>query len=210
VKTIIRETCVESREEIDTAARGGAQRIELCSCLELGGLTPPLDLADYAISKNLEVAAMIRTNGTFAASAGELEKMKSETGIFRESGVKALVLGFLTGNGEIDFAAIKSLIALAGDKQLVFHMAFDEIPAEKQMPAIDALAELGFARILTKGGRGKAINNIERLKTLNEYAAGKITILCGGGVTDGNYMELAGKTSITQFHGRKLGCGYVE
>ena len=204
MKKIIRESCVESREEIDAAANGGADRIELCSRLDVGGLTPSLDMANYAISKNLEVAAMIRSNGTFAASAAELETMKSQMRELKALPVKAFVFGFISG-GDIDFALVDALASESGGKELVFHMAFDEINEEKQAAAIDALAERGFARLLTKGGKGKAAENIKRLKKLHEYAEGKIVILCGGGVTDDNFMELAEKTGINQFHGRKLG-----
>jgi len=205
MKKIIREACVERREEIDAAANGGAGRIELCSHLDVGGLTPSLDMADYAIAKNLEVAAMIRSNGTFTASAVELETMKSQMRELKTLAVTAFVFGFLSGSGDIDFELVDALVAESGGKELVFHMAFDEIDEEKQAAAIDALAERGFARILSKGGQGKAAENIQRLKKLHEYAKGKIVILCGGGVTDDNFMELAEKTGISQFHGRKLG-----
>jgi copper homeostasis protein len=201
---IIREACVETREEINRAASGGADRIELCARLELGGLTPSFEMLEYALSKNLSVAAMIRLKEGFSTNSKDLELMQSAIRAFQKTEVEGFVFGFLTEDRKIDFSALKTLLAESGKKSAVFHMAFDEISESEQFAAIDALSELGFARVLTKGGSGKALDNVERLKALHEYAEGKITILCGGGVTDENYKELALKTGITQFHGRKL------
>ena len=205
---IIREACVETKEDIDCAQKGGADRIELCAALELGGLTPSVEITEYALSKNLKIAAMIRLRSDFSASSQDIETMRGQIrnfqSIFSGRGIEAFVFGFLTSGKEIDFSAVKLLLGEIEKRNAVFHMAFDEIPDSKQFSSIDTLAELGFSRILTKGGTGKALNNIERLRALNDYARGKITILCGGGVTDENYAELSAKTGITQFHGRKL------
>jgi copper homeostasis protein len=209
VKKLIRETCVESEEEIDIAKKGGADRIELCANLEIGGTSPAPSIADYAISRNLEVAVMIRVREGFLAVAEDIEIMKNQIRVFNETRIKAFVFGFLNKDGEIDFPAMKSLIEEVKGKELVFHMAFDELGEKQQFAAINSLSELGFARILTKGGKRKATNNVKNLKALREYAEDKIVILCGGGVTDNNYEDLAFKTGITQFHGRKLGLRLV-
>jgi copper homeostasis protein len=209
---IIRESCVETVLEIDNAAAGGADRIELCSNLEVGGLTPTADMVRYAaIEKKLNVAAMIRRDGSFYAG-GQIDSLRDDIKSVTGAGASGLVFGFLTPDGCLDMDAIKALVTEArsdvsggGKKELVFHMAFDSIPPRLQFDAIDTLAALGFSRILTKGGQGKAADNTARLKELNRRAQGKITILCGGGVTDDNYLKIAGLTGITEFHGRKLG-----
>ncbi|MDR2521236.1 MAG: copper homeostasis protein CutC [Spirochaetaceae bacterium] len=221
----VKEACVETREAIAAAASGGAHRVELCSRLDLGGLTPPPDLVRYAREKNLAAAAMVRRRADFlAGTQAERAALAADAVLMLESGADALVMGFLDGGGLPDFAALDEITAAASAAlaasaaragggapecsvpEFVFHMAFDAIPAAAQFAALDALALRGFCRILTSGGpSGKALDNTARLKALHDYAAGRITILCGGGVTDGNYREIARRTGIREFHGRRLG-----
>jgi copper homeostasis protein len=201
---LIREACVETREEIDAAAHAGADRIELCARLDLGGLTPEPAMAQYALSRNLSVAAMIRLHDGFSTTHDELPVLAAMIHELEPLAISAFVFGFLTEDKHPDVKALKYLALSSGLKEKVFHMAFDEIALEEQFSAIDTLSALGFTRILTKGGAGKASDNIEWLARLAEYAEGKIEILCGGGVTDANYEDIARKTGISQFHGRKL------
>ncbi|MDR2864577.1 MAG: hypothetical protein LBV68_03085 [Spirochaetaceae bacterium] len=232
---ILREACVETQAEIDAAAFAGADRIELCSRLDIGGLTPPLEMAEYALSKKLNVAVMIREAEGFSVSDG-IARLKAQMNAFCDTGIDAFVFGFLTlpkpcalseenaalnVSGEykktsgstqsvkIDIDAVSELCAAAGGRETVFHMAFDELAQDAHFDAIDTLVRLGFTRVLTKGGHGKAEDNIAQLKRLNDYAASKpgFSILCGGGVTDGNYLTIAAKTGIRQFHGRRLAIG---
>jgi copper homeostasis protein len=204
---LIREACVETRAEIDAASSAGADRIELCSRLDLGGLTPKPEMVEYALSKNLSVAAMIRLRDGFSVTQDELPLLAAMIHDFAGLSIGGFVFGFLTEDGHPDVDALAPLVLASGKKEKVFHMAFDEIAQEKQFDAIDTLSALGFTRILTKGGTGKAALNIDRLMRLARYAEGKIAILCGGGVTDANYEEIARKTGIKQFHGRKLAMG---
>ncbi|MDR1467981.1 MAG: hypothetical protein LBT00_01665 [Spirochaetaceae bacterium] len=214
----IREACVETRDEIDGAVRGNADRIELCSRLDLGGLTPSAEMVAYARAQKLNVAAMIRRNEGFTAAPEDGDGLKEDIRAMFRSGANGLVFGYVSG-GRLDLATIHALLAEIhaqearyGKRELVFHMAFDELSEAGQIAAIDTLAALGFARILTKGGPGRAEDNLARLKRLNDHARGvargtaqrAITILCGGGVTDDNYRRIARETGITQFHGRRL------
>lgn len=202
--TIIREKCVETREEIETADHSRADRIELCSRLDTGGFTPSVSLAEFAVQKGLSVAVMIRNRSDFLITPPELLRLSAELRGFRDTGVSGFVFGFLTPENELDLPALETLLREAGGKETVFHMAFDEIPQPRQFAALDALASAGFTRILTKGGPGAAADNTAHLKALSQYARGKIELLAGGKVTDANYRELCEKTGITQFHGRKL------
>lgn len=212
---IIRESCVETRGEIDGAARHGADRIELCSRLDMGGLTPAVQMLRYARAKGLSVAAMIRRRTGFSVSAADLKALKADIRRLVEAGADALVFGYLcdsAGGPCLDIPVLEALVreaetcAAGSDaRELVFHMAFDEIPESGQFAAIDTLSGMGFTRILTKGGRaGKAEDHLERLKALHDYARGKISILCGGGVTEHNYRRIASFTGLTEFHGRRL------
>jgi copper homeostasis protein len=201
---IIREACVETQDEIDGASRGGADRIELCAHLEVGGLTPERSMVEYALAKNLSIAAMIRLHDGFYAAPDELALLAAQMRELEPMPITALVFGFLTKDKRLDIPALTYLLSQTQTKEKVFHMAFDEIAPSEQLSAIDALRELGFTRILTKGGAGKALDNLDRLTELAAYSQGKIELLCGGGVTDENYEEIARKTGIKQFHGRKL------
>ncbi|MDR0552213.1 MAG: hypothetical protein LBG72_09430 [Spirochaetaceae bacterium] len=208
--SIIREACVETREEIDAAIRGGACRIELCSRLDEGGFTPEPELLDYAVQRSMPVAAMVRRASGFLAKSEDLNILKADIRAMIAGGAQALVFGYITGEPpRLDISVLESLAEAAGQSkpELVFHMAFDALPPDAHFAAIDILAGMGFTRILTKGGSGKAEDNLVHLKALNDYAQGKITLLCGGSVTDGNYLRIAEVTGITEFHGRKLAAG---
>jgi copper homeostasis protein len=200
---IIKEACVETKQEIDLAFEKKMDRIELCSHLEVGGLTPSVEMLEYAINKKLNVIAMIRVNDNFQASADEVLQMKKQINTFCSTKVKGFAFGILTADNKIDIKAIQELIKACGDKEKVFHMAFDSLTQDK-LKSIDELAELGINRILTKGGQGKAIDNVDSLKAIYEYSKNKIEILAGGSVTNENYLEISAKTGIQLFHGRKL------
>jgi copper homeostasis protein len=158
---------------------------------------------------------MVRRRAGFFAARADIPALKADIRQMAAAGAGGLVFGFLRGparSPRLDIAALTALVHEAGrcagrfgKKELVFHMAFDEILESEQYAAIDTLSKLGFTRILTKGGRtGKAEDHIDRLKVLADYARGKMTILCGGGVTDDNYQKIAA-AGLTEFHGRRLG-----
>ncbi|MDR0525851.1 MAG: hypothetical protein LBG90_08300 [Spirochaetaceae bacterium] len=202
--TIIREKCVETQEEIETAVQYRADRIELCSRLDAGGFTPEIALTKFAVEKGLSVVVMLRHRRDFLISPEEVRLLQKEIRTFRDLGVSGFVFGFLTPEGNLNRPALETLLTEGAGKETVFHMAFDEIPQERQFALLDDLAGLGFTRILTKGGPGKASENPAHLQALDQYAGGKIALLAGGGVTDANYQGLHEKTGILQFHGRNL------
>jgi copper homeostasis protein len=209
---IIREACVETRAEIDAAIRGGADRIELCSRLDVGGFTPEVGLLAYAVERGMAVAAMVRRAAGFSADDEDLSVLQADIRAMIAGGAQALVFGYIRGNpSRLDMPVLEALAAgLAKANPVpepVFHMAFDALPPDAHFAAIDTLAGMGFTRILTKGGEGKAEENLVHLKALNDYARGKITLLCGGSVTDANYLDIAEFTGISEFHGRKLASG---
>jgi copper homeostasis protein len=208
----ILEACVETRDEIDGAVRGSARRIELCSRLDVGGFTPTAEMVEYARAQNLNIAAMVRRSEGFTTGPEDRDALKEDIHTLFRAGADGLVFGYLTepergldlDTLHVLLQEVRALEPRYGKKDLVFHMAFDELPEAGQIAAIDTLAALGFTRILTKGGPGRAEENTARLKRIHNHAQGKITILCGGGVTDNNYKRIAQETGITQFHGRRL------
>ncbi len=204
---IIREACVETKKEIDSAYKKGAERIELCSHLELGGYTPTKTLVDYSTKKsNSNVVIMIRRKSdNFVTNKKDMKLLISDIKKFNKSKIKGFVFGLLTKDNEVDVDNMKILMDIVNpEKYVVFHMAFDLIKNKKE--AINQLATLGVKRILTKGGNDIAMNNISSLKKLVKLAKDKIEIVVGGKVSDENYLILNKKTNIDQFHGRKLAC----
>jgi copper homeostasis protein len=202
--TIIREKCVETLDEIERAYIHKADRIELCGSLETGGLTPSRSQIDEALKRGLNTVVMIRSRSDFLVSPAELARLQAEMEALGDTALAGFVFGFLNPEGDLDGPGLKALLSLRNGKEAVFHMAFDEIPPDRQFSALDRLADLGFTRILTKGGTGPALKNVDHLKALRRYAQGTIALVAGGKVTDENYMELHERTGITQFHGRKL------
>jgi copper homeostasis protein len=198
---LIKEACVETKSEIDFAARNSADRIELCDNLKVGGLTPSWAMTQYALSKKLSVAQMIRVNDNFTANDEELSKMQEQISYFVKTDIDAFVFG-LVKDKKVDVGAMEHLIKCCHNKDIVFHMAFDEI--EDKFNAVDILKDMGVCRILTKGGQGRALDNIDMLKKLNDYSRGKLQIMAGGGVNENNYLEIANLTGIRQFHGRRI------
>ena len=203
---IIREACVETKKEIDSAYEKKAERIELCSHLDKGGYTPTNALVKYSLSKpNNNVVIMIRRKcDNYVTNKIDMKKLINDIKKYRNTKINGFVFGLLTKDNKVDVDNMKELMKHVGDKYVVFHMAFDLIKNKKQ--AIIQLSEIGVKRILTKGGTDIAINNIKSLNKLKELARNKIELVVGGKVSDDNYLQIHKLTKINQFHGRKLAC----
>jgi len=124
----------------------------------------------------------------------------------KKLGVQGIVIGALTPESHLDTAFIEACIEEATDLDLTFHMAFDAIVATQQLAAIDWLAAHGFSRILTHGSDngGPIENNIARLQQYIAYAAQRIVIMPGGGITSQNLPYLTKKLATNEFHGTKI------
>ena len=151
---------------------------------------------------------MIRPRGgSFEYSEAEGRIMVDDLRHAAELGVDGAVFGCLRG-GEVDRELTGRLAGLAKEAGLMvtFHMAFDEIPADRQAEAIDLLAELGVDRVLTHGGAANTpiARNLERLRELAEYACGRVGILPGGGVTWENAEEVAAAVGVREVHGTRI------
>jgi len=201
---IIREACVGNYKEAKRAYELGADRIELCDNLMEGGTTPSYGTILQAKKNlNFNISVIIRPRGgNFVYTEEEISIMEKDIELCKKTEVDGVVFGVLTEDNKIDEEKNKRLIEKAEGLDITFHMAFDEI--ENSEEAIDTLVRLGVSRILTKGGKDKAINNLDKLKELVECAGDDITILAGGGVTKDNYMEIINKTGIKEVHGSKI------
>lgn len=204
------EFCAENFTKVPEAIEKGANRIELCDNLAEGGTTPSYAVIEhtvnYANELGAEVAVMIRPRGgDFNYSPTEFELMKKDLLIAKELNPHGVVFGCLDENKRIDRQQAKELIALSGEMETVFHMAFDAIPREYQKEEMQWLIDQGVTRILTHGGReGTVFDNADWLRELIEFANDRIEILIGGGVTYENYPEIAEIVPAKQFHGTRI------
>lgn len=196
------EVCCGSYEDALAAYKGGAKRIELNSALYLGGLTP--SLATLKLTKqntDLKIIAMVRPRAAgFCYSDIDFEVMKSDAEILMKNGADGIAFGCLNEDREIAEDKTKEMTAIIKkyNGEAVFHRAFDCV--NDPYKAIEELIEIGIDRILTSGGRGKAVTGIELLKKLQENYGEKIQLLAGSGVNISNARQLMEKTGITQVH----------
>ena len=145
---MIKEACVESFEKALEAQNNGADRIELCENLSVGGTTPSYGTVKICLEKlNIPIFPMIRARGgNFVYSKDEIEIMKEDIKVFKDLGVKGLVLGCLTSDNKIDLELTKTLVNLAYPMEITFHKAIDEI--SNPLDYIEDLVNIGIKRIL--------------------------------------------------------------
>ncbi|WP_165005391.1 MULTISPECIES: copper homeostasis protein CutC [unclassified Enterococcus] len=208
---MIREFCAENYTSVPLAIARGANRIELCDNLAVGGTTPSTGVIEealsYASEKEVPVMTIIRPRGgDFVYNDIELKIMHTDLIEAKKLGTDGVVIGCLTPSGWLDEEALELLIETAEGLQITFHMAFDSIPKERQFEAIDWLAEHGVDRILTHGGvAGTPIEeNLAHLKELIAYAANRLIILPGGGVNVMNAEKIAAELKVSEVHGTKI------
>ena len=198
---MVLEICVENFESALSAKSGGADRIELCADLFLGGLTPGYDLLKLVKEKiKIPVHVMIRPRaGDFFYSAAEFNQMKREIEIAKKLKADGVVFGILTSENRIDIKRTKELVSLSRPMKVTFHRAFDA--ATGPFEALKHIIETGADILLTSGQKEKAIDGAELIYRLNNLAKGKIEIMAGSGITDKNILEIAKRTGIKTFHG---------
>ncbi|TRW59448.1 copper homeostasis protein CutC [Lactococcus lactis] len=204
---IIRELCLENFTKIPQALQAGVERIELCDNLAVGGTTPSYgvieEAAKYVAESKTTLAVMIRPRGgNFVYNSHELKIIETDTLKAVEAGAQNIVFGALTPGNEIDTDALETVSIAAQGLTITFHMAFDEVTDQEK--AIDQLVEFGVDKILTHGGPLDQSLNTDKLKSLIDYAKGKINIIIGGGVNAENFENLAQLTGTNYVHGTKI------
>lgn len=189
----------------------GANRIELCDNLAVGGTTPSTGVIEevlaYAGENSVPVMTIIRPRGgNFVYNDIELKIMHTDLIEAKKLGTDGIVIGCLTEDGWLDEEALDLFIETAEGLQITFHMAFDALSKENQFKAIDWLAERGVTRILTHGGpAGTPIeDNFDHLKELIAYADQRILILPGGGISTENVQTVMDTLKVTEVHGTKI------
>jgi copper homeostasis protein len=194
------EICVETLEAALAAERGGADRIELCEDLSVGGLTPGVELMRTVRGQiRIPVFAMIRPrSGNFCYSAPEFQQMNRDIAAAKKYGMDGVVLGVLRENRQVDVECTRALIKLAQPLPVTFHRAFDETP--NLLDALENVISTGAARILTSGGKPKAEQGSEVIAELVRVAESRIAILAGGGINGTNLEQLALRSGAREFH----------
>ena len=194
------EICVGDVASALAAAAGGADRVELCDNLAVGGTTPSAGtIAESCRRLSIPVQVLIRPRaGDFVYSEPEIAVMRHDIEIAKTLGAAGIVLGVLEPEGAIDQATTEALIALARPLSITFHKAFDQTPAP--LEALDTLIEMGVERVLTSGGRPTALEGAETLSQLVDRARGRITIMAGGRLDFVNLETVIRRSRITEVH----------
>lgn len=182
------EVCANSLESAINAEKAGADRIELCSELAVGGITPSYGLLKMVKEKiSIPVNVLIRPRGGgFNYSKAEFEIMKKDIELCIELGFNGIVSGVLRQNFSLDKARTQELIHACGSLKFTFHRAFDWV--KQPMETMKQLEGIGVAAILTSGQQNAAPEGIELLRKLHD-ASSNLTIMPGGGIRANNVQD---------------------
>lgn len=188
---MIVEICASNFESAAAAQQGGADRIELCSRLDIGGLTPSLDLLRKVMDQiDIPVHVLVRPRGgDFVYSEEEINEMLNTIAHCQSLGCSGIVTGALTSEGNIDLPKTSLLKEASGNMHFTFHRAFDH--CNHPFQSLEELISLEAETLLTSGQKSSAVEGIELLKTLKERAAGRLHIMPGAGVNDKNAHHFA-------------------
>ncbi len=198
---ILLEVCVDSAAGLVAALEGGVDRIELCSALELGGLTPSFGLMKFAARLPLPVYAMIRPHaGDFVFDANDLAIMRDDIAMAREAGLAGVVLGASKDDGRLDAEILAALVELSYGMGLTLHRAFD-CAGPDFGDALETAIALGFERVLTSGGAVSATEGLPVLERLFAQAAGRISIMPGAGLNAHTIALLKARLPLKEAHG---------
>ncbi len=183
------EVCAGTIESALNAQNAGADRVELCTELSVGGLTPSYGMIKLAKDMiDIPIYVLIRPrSGNFNYSILEMEQMKEDILFCAEEQIDGVVIGALTEERKINERIVMELMGAADYMDVTFHRAFDQVV--NPFEALDTLIEIGIQRVLTSGGKGNATDHIEELAELIEEASDEIKVMPGGGIRPGNLNE---------------------
>lgn len=200
MKDYILECCVDSVESAIEAEKGGANRLELCSALVIGGLSPSKALFEKVRKAvNIRIHVLLRPRfGDFCYTEHEHEIIKAEVKMFRELGADGVVIGTLQPDGALNMEQMRELVEEAGDMSITLHRAFDMCCDPIQ--TLEEVKQLGINTILTSGQKNNCIDGSGLLTELVKKAGQNVDIMIGAGVDDSVIKELYEKTGATSYH----------
>jgi copper homeostasis protein len=194
------EVCVDDAAGLQAAIAGGADRIELCSVLELGGLTPSPGLMALAARAPIPVRAMIRPRpGDFVFDEADFHTVLADIRAVRAAGLSGVVLGASLSDGRLDLETLGRLVDASAGLEKTLHRAIDLVPDIAE--AVEQAVALGFDTILTSGCAATAVEGISEIVRAHETAAGRIAIMAGSGVYAGNVGDILARVPIDFVHG---------
>ena len=196
------ECCVDSVESALAAADGGADRLELCAALVIGGISPGPALFEQVRSCcDLPIRVLLRPRfGDFLYTDYEFRILKKEVALFREAGAEGVVIGCLQADGSLHMEQMRELIAEAGNMKVTLHRAFDV--CADPISTYRQAGELGIDTILTSGQKRECLEGMPTLKELCKIQkeAGMPRIMAGAGVTPDVIRRFCAQTDITCYH----------
>lgn len=194
------EIAANSLDSAFAAQAGGADRIELCAGLELGGLTPSPGLVEQARERvRIPIYVLIRPRaGDCVYSEAEFDTMRRDVEHCVALGCDGVVIGALGDDGGLDRANLRGLIAAAGGRGVTLHRAFDLCP-DLSAALEDAIA-LGCERVLTSGGAPNALAGAATIQRLVAQAGDRIRVMPGAGIDARNVAAIRTRTGANEFH----------
>lgn len=197
---VLVEACANSLTSALAAQAGGAARVELCSALIEGGVTPSAAVIELARQRlDIKVNVLVRPRGgDFCYDDTEVAVMTRDIEFCRRAGVDGVVIGMLALDGSVDMERMRALVAAARPMQVTFHRAFDM--AADAHRALDDVLALGVERLLTSGQRGSAFEGRERIADLVRRAGAGLIVMPGAGIHEGNVRELIDATGVREVH----------
>jgi len=197
---LVLEVCIDSVEAARAAEAGGAQRVELCSDLVEGGITPSAGLIDAVRSAlKIPVFVMMRPRGgDFCYSADEFDVMRKDVAIAQSYGADGVVLGLLLPDGTIDVERTRELVDSSRPMQVTFHRAIDVSSSVEE--SLEQVIETGADRVLTSGGKQTAIDGATVIAQLIANSRQRISVMVCGGVRKANLREITHATGASEFH----------
>jgi copper homeostasis protein len=194
------EICVDSVAGVRAAAAAGAARVELCSALLEGGLTPSRGMIRRAREVGgVKLHVIIRPRGgDFLFDEDEFQIMRADIETAKAEGADGVVIGALTATGEVDVKQTRELIALARPLSVTFHRAYDMTPDPLQ--ALETLIGLGVDRVLTSGQEASVLEGLPLIVALIERAGDRIVVMPGGGITVRNVGRIVSAVSPREIH----------
>ena len=201
MKAFIFELCVETLPAAQAAELGGADRIELCDRLDIGGVTPGEKLISATIQAlSIPVHVLIRPRGgDFAYSAAEFEQIRLQVHRIKQLGAAGVALGVLLTDGRVDEVRSRELVELAHPMKVTFHRAFDRTPDLSE--ALEAVIRAGADCLLTSGGEPNVLSGAKQLKRMVIQAGDRIPIMAGGGLRLASMAEVLEQTGLHCLHG---------
>jgi copper homeostasis protein len=201
MQQMIFELCAETIDACLAARAGGAHRIELCSGLGEGGVTPSHGLIAVAVQRSeLPVHVLVRPRGgDFVYSANEVDVMRRDIVHSKELGAAGVVFGILRRDGRVDIEATRALVQLARPMEVTYHRAFDCAPSLSE--SLEDVIAAGADRLLTSGGQPDIVAGSAALAELVRLAGDRIAVAAGGGLRVENAAAVARATGAAHFHG---------